>query len=423
VFVRVPTWPLALALTALVMSTASLGAQQPQDSLAERVRRAEEAIQQLRAQLERQAPPPVRTRSRHALELYGLILANGFYNSAKANNSDIPLYADTATADDPLGLPTSNVGAAVRQTRLGLTVSEVRALGATVTGALEVDFFGGQLPSAAGRTSPLLRLRIATVRLDWAHVRLLAGQDWTLLAPQNALSFAALGAPQFASSGNLWARAPQARLTAETEGRTHLGVQGAVLAPMQPRAQGFLATQPDSAERSGRPSAEGRVYLAWGNGETTSEIGVAGHWGWLATATDTLLASRAIAADARIALGRHLVLSGEAYSGRGLGAFGGAVGQNLGVGGVPVRALGGWVQADVRPGPGWQFGGGYGIDDPNDDDLGLNGRGRNVTYATHLIWRPAGGLLFGTEFRRIETTYARGTLAVNHVNAYVGLAF
>ena len=187
VFVRVPTWPLALALTASVMSTASLGAQQPQDSLAERVRRAEEAIQQLRAQLERQAPPPVRTRSRHTLELYGLILANGFYNSAKANNSDIPLYADTATADDPLGLPTSNVGAAVRQTRLGLTVSEVRALGATVTGALEVDFFGGQLPTAAGRTSALVRLRVATVRLDWARVGLLLGQDWTLLAPQTAL--------------------------------------------------------------------------------------------------------------------------------------------------------------------------------------------------------------------------------------------
>jgi hypothetical protein len=46
-----------------------------------------------------------------------------------------------------------------------------------------------------------------------------------------------------------------------------------------------------------------------------------------------------------------------------------------------------------------------------------------MTYATQLIWRPAGRLLLGTEFRRIETTYARGTLAVNHVNVYTGLAF
>jgi hypothetical protein len=38
----------------------------------------------------------VRTRSRHTLELYGLILANGLYNSAKANNSDIPWTAGAA---------------------------------------------------------------------------------------------------------------------------------------------------------------------------------------------------------------------------------------------------------------------------------------------------------------------------------------
>ena len=31
--------------------------------------------------------------------------------------------------------------------------------------------------------------------------------------------------------------------------------------------------------------------------------------------------------------------------------------------------------------------------------------------------------MFGTEWRRTETTYARGTLAVHHVNAYAGLAF
>jgi len=46
-----------------------------------------------------------------------------------------------------------------------------------------------------------------------------------------------------------------------------------------------------------------------------------------------------------------------------------------------------------------------------------------VTYATHLIWWPTGGLLLGTEFRRIETTCARRTPAVNHVNVYTGLAF
>ena len=46
-----------------------------------------------------------------------------------------------------------------------------------------------------------------------------------------------------------------------------------------------------------------------------------------------------------------------------------------------------------------------------------------MVFAAHLIWRPGGGLLLGTEFRRLATTYASGTLSVNHINAYAGLAF
>jgi hypothetical protein len=74
------------------------------------------------------------------------------------------------------------------------------------------------------------------------------------------------------------------------------------------------------------------------------------------------------------------------------------------------------------------------MDDPNDDDLSgppavpggdetYTGRLKNVVLSAHLIWRPGGGLLLGTEFHRLETTYAGGTLAVNHINAYAGVAF
>jgi hypothetical protein len=423
--VRHLTRPVTLAILAAALGTAALPAQTPQDSLAERLRRAEEAIAQLRARLEQQqAQPAVRSRSRGTLEIYGLIVANGFYNSAKTNNSDIPAYADTLTAAESAShLPMSNVGATVRQSRLGLQVSAVRALGAEVTGHFQFDFMGGQQPSAAGRTSPLMRVRIASVRMDWAHVGLLIGQDWVLLATQTPTSYAGMGVPLFAFSGNLWSRSPQVRFTAETSWKAHLGIQAAALAPMQPLAQGAVSTQPDSAERSGRPSVEGRAYLAWGSGDLASEIGVAGHTGWLATGGDSLLQSRAVSLDGRVALGPHLVISGEAFSGQALGAFSGGVAQNLGRGGVPVRAQGGWVQVDIRPRSGWQIGGGYGIDDPKDEDLLDSGRGRNVTYAAHLIWRPGGGLLFGAEYKRIETLYRAGSLVANHINVYTAMSF
>jgi hypothetical protein len=422
--VRHLTRPITLAILAAALCTAPLAAQAPADSLAERLRRAEEAIAQLRARLEQQAQPAVRSRSRGTLEVYGLIVANGFYNSAKTNNSDIPAYADVpTTADTASHLPMSNVGATVRQSRLGFQVSGVRSLGALVTGHFQFDFMGGQQPSAAGRTSPLMRIRIASVRLDWAHVGILIGQDWILLATQTPASYAGMGVPLFAYSGNLWSRSPQVRFTAETSWKAHLGIQAAVLAPMQPLAQGALSTQPDSAERSGRPTVEGRAYLAWGSGDLASEVGVAGHAGWLATGGDSLLQSKVVALDGRVALGPHLVISGEAFSGQALGGFSGGVAQNLGLGGVPVRAMGGWVQVDIRPRSGWQVGGGYGIDDPKDEDLLTSGRGRNKTYAAHLIWRPGGGLVLGAEYKRMETLYRAGTLAANHINADTAMSF
>ena len=411
-----------LAFIPLVLA-GRLAAQEPPDSLAERVRRAEEAIERLQAQLAEQSQNAVRSRSRNHVEISGLILINGFYNSGKTNNSDIPVYADTLPTAAASGWPTRNLGMAARQTRLGLTVSDVHAVGAVVTGQVQVDFYGGQQPSSGGRTFPLLRLRVASVRADWAHIGLLVGQDALVVAPVSPVSFASFSTPLFASSGNPFFRVPQVRVTAETSWRAHLGIQAAALAPMQPLAQGALLTQPDSAERSGRPSFEGRLYLAWGGGETSSEIGVGGHVGWLATTGDSALQSRLVAADARLAIGPHLVIAGEAFTGQALGALGGAVGQNLGQGHLPVRSRGGWLQVDVRPGAGWQLGGGYGVDDPNTADLPITGRGRNVTYAGHLIWRPGGGLMFGMEFRRIATTYAPGTLAVNHLNAYAGLTF
>ncbi len=368
-------------------------------------------------------PAAAAAQTRPTLTVTGQLLVNSFYNSGKTNNSDVPTYADTLTPADPAGLPTHNLGAAVRQSRLALTVSGTRALGASITGFVQVDFFGGQQPSTGGRTYPLPRIRVASVRADWARVSVLVGQDALVIAPVSPVSYASFATPLFAHSGNLWFRAPQLRVTAETLWHARVGVQAAALAPLQPSAQGPLLTQPDSAERSALPSLEGRLYAKWGRAGAVSEVGFAGHVGWLATTGDTLLRSQAVAVDARIAVGPHLTLAGEAFSGEAIGALGGAIAQNLGRQHVPVGSRGGWFQADVHPGAVWQFGGGFGIDHPVAGDLAAGGRRRNVTWAGHLVCHTGGGLLLGAEFRRIETAYATRTLGVTHLNGYAGLSF
>src|SRR2546422_4869698 len=70
-------------------------------------------------------------------------------------------------------------------------------------------------------------------------------------------------------------------------------------------------------------------------------------------------------------------------------------------------------------------GGGCGIDDPDDGYLSValgNPRGRlkNFVCQGHVDLRPRGPLVFGVEFRRLETTYASGKFTANHFNLAAG---
>ena len=366
-----------------------------------------------------QAHPP------RSVELTGFVLVNGFYTSARVNNSDVPQFAE----NDPTGI--GAIGGAIRQTRLGVSITESDVLGGDFSGEVDVDFFGGQQPSSGGRTFPLLRLRRAFATVTWQNVRptvqLLFGQESPLVAERSPRSLASVGFPDFAGAGNLWLWIPQIRLTGEVGSRVRLALQGAVLAPGTGSPQTTFATQPDSAERSGRPYLQGRVRVAWGPTDDPSELAIGGHAGWFlghdSTSGDTLLVSNALTADGRIKLG-VVELIGEAFVGKGLaGLGGGGIGQNTGAAGVPVRTKGGWGQLNLRASPLWMFGGGCGIDDPDDVDVGAAGRLKNFVCEGHAEWRPHGPVVFGFEFRRLKTTYRAGDFTANHMNLAAGFRF
>jgi hypothetical protein len=368
-----------------------------------------------------QATPqqPART-----IELTGFVLVNGFYNSARVNNSDVPQFAD----NDPVGLGAA--GGSIRQTRLGVLLTEPKVLSGDFSGEIDVDFFGGQQPSSGGRTFPLLRLRRAVASVTWGNLiprmEFLIGQEAPLVAQPNPRSLAAIGFPEFAGAGNLWLWIPQVRVGGEFGGTGALRValQGAVLAPGTGAAQTAFTTQPDSAERSGRPSLQARLKVAWGPSDDQSEIGLGGHAGWFlgrdTLSGDTVLTSRALTADARIHVG-VLEFLGEAFVGKGLaGLGGGAIGQNVGAGGVAVRTKGGWGQLNLRPSRQWMVGGGCGLDDPDDADVAANGRLKNFVCEGHFEWRPRGPLVFGFAYRRFTTTYQSGEFRADHINLAAG---
>ena len=395
----------------------ALGAKQ--DSITTRLRRAEESIALLQQQLGEAASSGVSTRSRMHLELNGRVLVHTFRNDSRVNNVDDPQFV---RPDSETALPAAALGLAVRQTTLGAVLTSRDVLGGNFLGDLDVDFYGGQQPSSGGRTFPLLRIRTARGAVRWSNGEVMVGQDAPLIAALNPISPAAIGTPEFVTAGNLWLWLPQARVTVRTAGSFNIGVQAAALASTTGDAVGLFDTDADPAERSGRPAAEARLRVQWGEEGRKSEIGCGGHLAWIATPVD-FAQSDAVACDARIVVG-PLELRGEGYSGHALrGLGGGGVSQNFNSNGDPLMDAGGWGQVSIEVNPSFRFGGGCGADRPDESTLASTARLHNQSCSGYTIIRPGGPIFIGGEFRRLETRYSSDTYANNHFNLSLGFEF
>jgi len=404
------------------------------DSLEERLRRAEEAIELLRRQLATQASSEVRTRSRVQFEIFGRVLLNTFYNSGRGNTVDVPQFV---LADAGAPARAGSFSAAVRQSLVGGAIHVTDVLGGAFTGDLALDLFGAT-QSTPSRTLPVVRLRTARGILQWNHARVLVGQEDPVFMGLNPVSLASIGTPDFVTAGNLWLWLPQIRVGADAGDRVRVGIEAAILSPSSGEPATITDPDPaDLAELSGRPFLQARVRVRWGEDATAGEIGIAGHRGWFSNigtggpvipGAGDLLTSEGIALDARIPFTRWLEIRGEVYRGkllRGLG--GGGIGQNFGApdpltgARLALRDTGGWAQLNLRPAPVWETGAGFGLDQPRGSDRPV--RQRNLAFEGHVILRPAGPLLVGVEYRRLETRYAAGTFADDHVNFATGFEF
>lgn len=394
----------------------SAWAQGVPDSLAIRLRRAEEAIAVLQRQLTEQAESAVQPRSRVRMEVKGRVAINGFGNSRRVNNVDNPQFVRPDTVP---GVPVRGVGMAVRQTRLGVAVTAAEVLGGAFTGDIDVDFYGGQLPSTGGRTFPLVRLRTARATVRWENAALMIGQESPLISAVDPITPAAIGTPDFAAAGNLWLWLPQVRFGFESTRSIRFGVQGAVLAPTSGDAVGAFDTDYDLAERSQRPYLQARIYGRTGEGDGAREIGCGVHQGWLVPVA-VRVNSRALACDAAVALTSLLEIRGEFFSGEGVrGLGGGGIGQNFTASNEPLHTSGGWAQVNLRPSVGLRLGAGCGADHPEAGAL----RRRNEACAGYAIVRPAGPLFLGAEFRRLRTAYSATRYENDHVTLAAGFEF
>lgn len=397
--------------------SSALGAQTEPDSMAVRLRRAEAAIAVLQQQLGEQAEGAVQSRSRARLVLSGRAVVNAFGNSRKVNNVDNPQFV---LPDPAPGVPMRGAGMSVRHTRLALEVSNLpRVLGGAVSGDMDVDFHGGQHPSAGGRTFPLLRLRTLRAFVRWDHSELLIGQESPLISGLNPVSPAAVGTPGFTAAGNLWLWLPQVRFAVASNGPVRAGVQTAVLAPTSGDPQGTFETDNDAAERAMRPFLQARVFGAWGEGSGAGEVGCGVHRGWLVPVAQRETSS-ALACDAVLAMAGWLEVRAEAFTGQALrGLGGGGIGQNFTSATAPLDTRGGWAQVNLRPWPALRLGVGCGGDHPASGPV----RQRNDACAAYTTLGGDGPMFVGVEHRRLRTGYAAGRYTNDHVTLAAGFEF
>ncbi len=422
--------------TAQGTSTAAPGV-----DLGSRVQRLEESTQLLGSKIDEQYQTKVETATKYRVRLSGIVLMNAFHNVGASDNLDFPNYAQPVAAGDSA----ASFGATLRQTEIGLEIFGPTLAGAKTSANVLFDFAGGFPSTPNGVNFGIARMQTASVRLDWQHTSVIAGQDSLFISPLSPTSFASLATPAFAYAGNLWGWTPQVRVEHRFElaNRQTLTLQAGILDNLdwEPPSDSFYRSA-QAGEYSGQPAYA--VRSAWSRPvfERPLSVGVAGYYGRQNWSWNRSIDAWAGMTDWQIPILRRLGLSGEFYRGRGIGGLGAGIGRAVLYGGNPYDAItsirgldaaGGWAQLKFQLTPKLELNGVFAEDNAFASDVRgfatdannfITILGRNRGALGNLVYRPRSDLLFSAEFRRLHSFPVYSSSSVtNQVNLAMGILF
>jgi hypothetical protein len=404
-------------------------------AIEDRFDRLKEQVDINSAQIKEHAQTKVESDSRLRVKLFGMILANTYFNTHDSTLDDVPLVVPPPAA----GIRRNNFGTTLRQTRIGLAMEGPRLsqrLGeARLSAEAEFDFWGGTSGRVDGDVLGSFRLITASARLDWEKTSLVIGQRPPLISPLNPTSIAAVWFPPLTGAGNLWQWRPQiiAEHRVGVNDSSQIIIQGGVMMPFGESLQG--------ATIEGGPGYESRIaYRRRLDSDQILEIGFGGYFHRRPFPFERHVNSYAITGDWMIPLSHRVELSGEAYIGRaiGLGERSGSRNDRLYVVTGPVDqpansirgvySTGGWAQLTIKARSDLDFNLAYGQDDPRNQDIlsGLTNpftRFKNQVTSANFIWQLRQNFLLSLEYRRLWTNYAERQQIGNHYNLAVGYTF
>jgi hypothetical protein len=386
----------------------------------QRLDQLEENEQLLTGKVNEQYQTKVESASKYRVRMSGIVLVNLFGNRGSVDNQDVPTIAEEPTAFASTG----SIGGTLRQSILGFEVFGPQLLGARTSGNVNLDFGGGFPSVYNGVDSSIVRLRTATLRLDWKNTSVIGGQDQLFISPNAPTSFASLIVPALSYAGNLWVWTPQLRV----EHRFALANNGAVtlqsgvLDPLTgepPYYQWYRL--PQAGERSRVPAVAMRIAYSHPLAGHTLTLGASGYYSRQNWGYNRTVDGWAGMADWNLPLDRWFTLSGLFYRGAAIGGLGGGIGRSVIYSGplvaqstaiIPLNTVGGWAQLKFQPTPKLEFNAAFGLDNPFAADLrafsnpvsyGDPTLARNRGSFGNVIYRPRSDLLFSFEYRRLRT--------------------
>ncbi len=411
-----------------------------QASNEERTAKLEEEYQLLSGKVDEHYQSKVESASKYRVRLSGIVLFNLFANKGNVENQDFPSVALPVALGDPSG----SMGATLRQSQVGLEVFGPQIDGARTSADVQLDFAGGFQNIWNGVNSGMVRLRTATLRLDWAKTSIVAGQDGLFFSPQTPTSFASLAVPALTYAGNLWSWTPQIRVEHRfilSEGSSLL-IQGGILDNLSgdfPADRNFRHAQ--EGELSRQPGYGSRA--AWSQTIFGQKVTIAGggYFGRQNYGFDRNVNGWAAMTDWNLPLGHLFSLSGKFYRGHAIGGLGAAIGTSAVYNGdpnlpattiIPVNDMGGWSQLKFRPSSKLEFNTAFGQDNAFARDIRsitvpqdyFGSVVRNRGFLANVISRPRSDLLFSAEFRHLgTTTLDNNNHTANQINLMMGVLF
>ena len=374
-----------------------------------------ETIQQNR--IDELAQSKLEASQKFPIRVTGMALFNAFLNGRYNNQAENPTIASNDPGD-------TTGGGTLRQSTLGLLFNGPRTFaGGKVSGSLYMDFFGGSTSSL----NHLVRLRTASINLDWTNTSLSFGQEKPIISPRDPDSLAQVGVSPLTGAGNLWLWQPQIRieqrfsLDRDSGLRAQVGAFQTSLLSNGSDPNSYASPQPGTQAEDSSPGGEARLeyWRRWGE---TGRLEIAGgfHLNRNHVARFSL-PSNVYSLDWFYRPFSKLEFSGMFFHGRNVAVLGG-LRQGFSVLNKQwssIPSTGGWAQLRLPITERLAFDIYGGQQDDENSYLPSGFIAKNQGYFGNVMYRLAPNVIVSLEGGQVRTTYY---LVGNRLNDHYDLA-